>query len=563
MLWRLRQPERPTPSPPAADLDPLARRHNPPSLRTATRSPSCGTERRATTATSTSRWSAPPEARRLTTDPATDMWPAWSPDGRQIAFVRLSTGSATGTIHVISPLGGADRKLSDQPVTPVRSRGRRMVDGWRRGHHGGARFYGATCPQVSGSSTSRAARSDRSPLRPGRRATFNPLSRPTDAISPTRRAPASTRAMSTWWSWDRDRATRRKRPRLTQRVIWSQGLAWTRDGASVVYGDTLSGRLWRVSIRGTRHPRGSRSPVSATASAVSPRRLPSPRDRLAFVGPGTRPTIYRFEAGRPPQAVAASSLPYWDWNPHLSPDGSRLAFESNRGGGGDEVWLAASDGSSPVQLTHGPGLWQGSPRWSPDGRRIAFDSYGEDGQWDIWTIDADGGSVCRVTSDPADDNMPTWSQDGRFIYFSSDRSGTQTVWRVPAAGGREEEVARTGGGRSQEAPDGKALYFLRATLPSSPLLAVSLAGGPERTVVDCVPRDGFAIGMAGVYHVGCGGDARDVPLSLLDPATGRDQLLGMLESGAGGLTVSGDANTILYTRFVGEGSDLWLIENLH
>jgi serine/threonine protein kinase len=504
------------------------------------------------------------ETHRLTTDPATDSYPSWSPDGRQIAFVRLSTGSPTGRIHVISPLGGSDRKLSDQPVAPGplswSPDGRWLATGapW------GGTFLRSDLPpgirlvDVS----SGEVRSITSPT--------GPASHIQPALSPDGRHLAYASCPRIYSCYvdvvelGPGYAPKEAARRLTQRVIWPLGLAWTRDGASVVYGDQLSGRLWRVSIQGDAPPaRVEIAGLGYGGTSFFPA-ISVSRDLLAFVRPGTRMTIYRFEAGRSSQAVAASSLPYWDWNPHLSPDGSRFAFESSRGGGGDEIWLAASDGSNPVQLTHGPGLWQGSPRWSPDGRRIAFDSYGEDGQWDIWTIDADGGSLRRVTSDPADDNMPTWSQDGRFIYFSSDRSGTQTLWRVPAAGGREEEVARTGGGRSQEAPDGKALYFQRATVASSPLLAVSLAGGSERTVVDCVPREGFASGVAGVYHVGCGGDAGDVPLSLLDPATGRDRLLGMLEPGARGLglTVSGDANTILYTRMVGEGSDLALIENL-
>ena len=53
-----------------------------------------------------------PTVRRLTTDPAMDVFPSWSPDGRQIAFVRQLTDHA-GRIHVISPLGGPERKVSD------------------------------------------------------------------------------------------------------------------------------------------------------------------------------------------------------------------------------------------------------------------------------------------------------------------------------------------------------------------------------------------------------------------------------------------------------------------
>jgi len=499
------------------------------------------------------------ETHRLTTDPAVDSYPSWSPDGRQIAFVRLSTGSAAGTIHVISPLGGSDRKLSDQPVAPGplswSPDGRWLATG---AAYGGT-FLQSDLPQgirlIDASSGD--VRSITSPT--------GPASHIEPALSPDGRhlAYASCPRNSCYVDvveLGPGYAPKEAARRLTRRLIWPQGLAWTRDGASVVYGDLLSGRLWRVSIQGDAPP--ARVEIAGLGTGFFFPAIAVSRDRLAFVRAGTRDAIYRFEAGRPPEAVAASSLPYWTWNPHLSPDGSRLAFESNRGGGGDEIWVAAADGSNPVQLTHGPGLWQGSPRWSPDGRSIAFDSYGEDGQWDIWTIDADGGSLRRVTSNPADDNQPTWSQDGRFIYFSSDRTGTATVWRVPVAGGREEEVARTGGGRSQEAPDGKTLFFQRASrAQSSPLLAVSLAGGPERTVVDCVTRQGFAVGVAGVYHVGCDGNARGLPLSLLDPATGRDRLLGTLEGFLEGLTVSPDGKTILYAKDAGEGSDLVLIEN--
>jgi len=499
------------------------------------------------------------EARRLTTDPAMDRWLAWSPDGRQIAFVRLSTGSATGAIHVISPLGGADRKVSDQPVVGLLSwspDGRWLATGaiW-----GGDPRTGAVPPGIRFIEVATGeVRDVTSPAGSGY--DIHP------AFSPDRRHLAYASCLHGFTCDvdvvdlgpdDMPKGTAR---RLTRRIVMPRfGLAWTRDSASVVYADLIDTRLWRVRIQGDRPPERieiAGPAASFPATAVS-------RDRLAFVREGTHTAIYRFEPGHPPQVIATTSLPFRNWSPNLSPDGSRIAFASNRGGEADAIWLAASDGSNPIQLTHGPGLMEGSPRWSPDGRRIAFDSLGEDGVWHIWTIDADGGALHRVTSHLANHNQPAWSHDGRYLYFFSNRTGTsQTIWRIPVAGGPEEQVARTGGGRSQESADGRTLYVQRAWAGSSPLLAVPLAGGPERTLIDCVGEAGFAVSGAGVYHVGCGGDPSARPLLLLDPANGRDRLLGTLER-PGGLTVSTDGKTILYTRYTGEGSDLWLIEDFH
>jgi hypothetical protein len=282
-------------------------------------------------------------------------------------------------------------------------------------------------------------------------------------------------------------------------------------------------------------------------------------DRLAFARGRITNAIYRFEVGRPPEALLGSSLQ--DGNPHLSLDGRRITFESRRGGEGNEIWLAAADGSNPMQLTHGPGIWQGTPRWSPDGQRIAFDSQAEDGKWDIWTIDADGGSPRRLTLDPGNKNIPSWSRDGHWIYFQSDRAGAVEVWRIPATGGSEERVTHGGGGLAYESMDGKTLFFTRTFNADSPLLALPLAGGPERKVLECVPDRGFAVGPGGIYHLGCTADSHAKPLYLLDPATGRDWLLGKLEQATPGLTVSPDGRAILYQKLENLGSDLMMIEN--
>ena len=146
------------------------------------------------------------------------------------------------------------------------------------------------------------------------------------------------------------------------------------------------------------------------------------------------------------------------------------------------------------------------------------------------------------------------------MYFRSDRAGVpKDVWRIPAAGGSEERVTHGGGTFTGESADGETLFYTRA-IDRAPLMARSLGGGSERKVLECVPVQGFATGPGGVYHFGCESGPSGTPLYLLDPATGRDRLLGNLERAAG-LTVSPDGKTILYAKEVGEGSDLMMIEN--
>jgi Tol biopolymer transport system component len=497
------------------------------------------------------------EARRLTTDPALDRFPSWSPDGRQIAFIRSLREGDLGTIHVVSPLGGFDRKVSDRPVAGGRLSwspdGRWLATASTanantpRSEIRGIHFFGVSDGEVRSITTpsGKTFHSDPAFSPDGRRLAYASCG-------------SDIACQIDVFELGTDSVPRGAAQHLARPQTSISGLAWTRDGESVVYGDQNDGRLWRVRMDGSQPPERievAGSPVLWPTTTLS-------RDRLVFERLPGQSNIYRFEAGRPPTAVAASSLLSWD--PHFSPDGRRIAFDSTRGGGGHEIWLAAADGSSPMQLTHGPGYWQGSPRWSPDGRRIAFDSRAEDGHWDIWIIDADGASLRRFTKDPGDEVRPSWSQDGRWIYFSANRGGSvHDVWRAPAMGGPEERVSRGGGWNSQESTDGKTLFFLRKP-GESPLLALPVAGGPERTVIDCVQWRGLTVGPAGIYHLGCTPNPRGaaVPLYLLDPASGRDRLLGTVEAAGGTIAVSPDGKTILYSRVMAnEGSDLMMIEN--
>jgi Tol biopolymer transport system component len=487
------------------------------------------------------------ELHRLTTDPAADGVPAWSPDGRRIAFVR------GGAIHLVSPLGGPDRKVSGEILAGSLSW---SPDG---------RWLAALGPD-SGPET--GARSiylvplDGGEPRPLTRAQPGGRDR-APALSPDGRHLAYAACIARIAPLVCDvhvlelgagLVPTGSPRRLTRQGFTIGAIAWMPDGRSLVY-DTELGPgvffLWRVTIDGSRPPeRLEVAGMGARDPAIS-------GSRLAFTRNASDVDIARFNPGRPSEAFQASS--FWDGGSCFSPDGQRVAFESMRSGERMEIWLATADGQNPVQLTRGPGRWQGSPAWSPDGRRIAFDSQGEDGHWDIWTIDVEGGAPRRLTQGPGDENIPSWSGDGRWVYFGAVRDGKPGLSRVPATGGAEERVVGVDTGTllfSRESADGRTLLFKASG--RFPLFAHPLAGGPDKKLLECASSE-FDVAQGGVYYAACG-DGADALLHRLDLATGQDRVLGTLEKYRTRLAVSPDGKTILHGKTARSGSDLMLVE---
>ena len=73
--------------------------------------------------------------------------------------------------------------------------------------------------------------------------------------------------------------------------------------------------------------------------------------------------------------------------------------------------------------------YDGSPSWSPDGKWIAFESERDESR-DLWIKPVAGGEARQVTTDPAADRAPMWSPDGERLLFASDRDGDWDLWTV-------------------------------------------------------------------------------------------------------------------------------------
>ena len=257
----------------------------------------------------------------------------------------------------------------------------------------------------------------------------------------------------------------------------------------------------------------------------------------------TRETSYilQIALGSDPDRHAIQPGPGRVESPQLSPDGKRLAFMSNRSGQ-MEIWVSNADGSNPVQLTD---RGAGSPRWSPDGKLIAFDGrLGSQGA--IFVTPSTGGLARTLVREDHENLVPSFSHDGRWVYFASDASGDFQVWKISIDGGTPVQITKHGGFAAQEGPDGD-VFYADTRYPNPKILRVPAHGGAEQPVLPhIVPSDwaSWAVAPNGIYFV------EEVPqagvvLSFYDFAQHDIRRVASLDHAPFWLSISPDGHSLL------------------
>jgi len=181
-----------------------------------------------------------------------------------------------------------------------------------------------------------------------------------------------------------------------------------------------------------------------------------------------------------------------DIKPTWSPDGSHIAFRSQRDGN-DEIYLMNRDGSCQRDLTDDP-TDDRSPAWGPDGRSIAFDHFFNDSFQDVAIIDARTSQVRRVTSSSGE--YPTWSPDGRRLAFASARDGDYDIFAIDADGGNEVRLTSSPGYDMYPAwsPDGEWILYENGVNGFDPTMEVHMMrpdGRDDRKVTSNKVNDRF------------------------------------------------------------------------
>ena len=137
---------------------------------------------------------------------------------------------------------------------------------------------------------------------------------------------------------------------------------------------------------------------------------------------------------------------------------TKIVFSSYRDGN-TEIYIMNADGSNQTRLTNNPAADE-YPSWSPDGKKIAFGS-NRDGNNEVYIMNADGSNQTNLTDNPAYDLGPSWSPDGKKIAFASERDGNVDVFIMNTDGSNQTRLTNNPAAdvKPQWSPDGKKIAF--------------------------------------------------------------------------------------------------------
>jgi eukaryotic-like serine/threonine-protein kinase len=504
---------------------------------------------------------------RLTGDPSPDLSPAWSPNGRSIAFIRVLPNDRAEILLIPSLVGGPERRIAEMTAPDVGYWDSKLL-AWSPDGKWLVVPEGRSVDAVVGLFLTSAETGEK------RRLTLPPpgYEDVDPAFSPdmTRLAFVRHSGVSAGdvhvLDFSRELDVRGEPKRLTFDDRLTGSPAWTLDGRALLFTRyAMPGRhsLWKMTLSSP--PRMEPLPISADnafALAISPK-----GDRLIYTRPIHSINIWAVEPAAALSAKSAQQAPrpfiassQEERTPSFSPDGQQIAFQSTRTGF-SEIWAVDRDGSHPRQLTELRGTIAGYPRWSPDGKKIVFHSR-QQSNARLFLLNVPSGRSTQLPYKPVNEFEPSWSHDGKWIYFSSGRSGDHQVWKIAAEGGRPIKLTKHGGDLPLESVNAESLFY---TKTDSRLWRIPLSGGEETEAMPD-PVDGggsaYAPGRKGIYFIRQPTDGRGRALAFFSFATRQTTTLADISHPVDlGFALSPDERMVLYSQIDHVASDLMLVEN--
>jgi len=498
---------------------------------------------------------------RLTNHEATFLIPAWSPDGRNIAFAMI--GKNANGIYLIPALGGPERRIAEISPNSYNSY-QWLLLSWSSDSRRVA-FAKADSPTVGTYAT--RGEHHRIHLVNVETAEEQVLPNPSPpcvaSLEPAFSPDGKYLATDCLLSEDANRIyaqpTDGGQPHEVTQISGPgvlNGLAWTADSQSILY-TSQDGNLWSVPAIGGRPERLPFAHDTQTPTVARVGR------RLAYPQVNFHPEIWRIDlvSGTKPARPASRfiSSSGGEVDARISPDGNRIVFDSGRSGT-DEIWICDRDGSNPIQISSF-GV-SGTPRWSPDSQHIVFDSHAT-GQAELYVVTANSGAPRPLATGTSNASTPFWSADGRWIYFSTEQP--QAVWKVPSDGGKAIRLTNEQGYYPQESADGKRVFYVVGGNRNE-LWSVPVNGGDElREEGMPALRPGLATAWTpaqnGIYFID--GSPSHFFINYFEFSTRQLYRVSELPGLGfvwGGIAVSPNGDTLLYAGVDHGDSDIMLVE---
>ena len=330
--------------------------------------------------------------------------------------------------------------------------------------------------------------------------------------------------------------------------------------------------------------RGSNALISfmANADGTDPKRLPrsidpgmlSPDGRqMVTVRNAFAVDVYRVEAfpqnGKPMAPQKVLETPGEEYSPTISPDGTRMLLSSYRKGRW-EIWLwnaALTDGRP---LFSKEGGTAGSPAWSADGKWVAFDARTKNAAADLWIAPSSVGEPKILVGQQGENTTPCFDPTSQWVYFSSSRTGSLQLFRVPVGGGPVAQITQDGAFTCQFSPDGRFIYYLR-TRNGGEIWRLELATNRDEPVVPEMKSRNWKVLRDGIYLLDShsnsqlGTAARIADARFYRFATGKIEDLGFRTPKAIsylGIDLSPDEKWVYYSQVESLTSELYVVENL-
>jgi Tol biopolymer transport system component len=386
-------------------------------------------------------------AQALTDGPGRDENPVWSPKGNLIAFTRRGTDGCA--VMVMAAAGGPARRLADcdfrtaGQLAWVRDGSALLISHRNAWEAPGQILLVSIADQKVGGVTSPATGM------PGD-------SQPALATNGRRLGFVRTRAAGAedLQVLDFDSG---KPVRMTYDTAPINGMAWEQGGHSIVLASSRRGvdSLWRIRMDG--------APPEWLVPSPDPLRRPVVTDdgrSLAFEHWHITSRFTRYGTSADGEPVEFRRGVAMERSLTLSSDGRLASYISNLGDR-DAVYVASAPDGVPRPVTTGRYDRIETAALSPDGKHVAFAGVTQ-GRLDLYLIDLVTGTPETKIDGAGDNRAPSWSHDGRTLYYASTRNGKRwQLFRQVIGSSTAEQLTADGGLAAQESTDGQWLYFVR------------------------------------------------------------------------------------------------------